>query len=248
MDWSFQLYSARNFQPWAKVLELLAGLGYTQVEGFGGVYDDPDAFRILLDKNGLTMPSSHFSLDLLENDLAAALRIARALGMELIACPYLEDADRPGDAEGWKRFGERLGAVGEKVKAEGFDFAWHNHGFEFEALADGSLPMTHLLEAAPDLGWEIDVAWVVKGGGGAEMWIDKYANRITAVHVKDLATPGEALNEDGWSDVGYGTLDWRSLLATLRAKTPAKYFIMEHDNPRDLERFARRSLQTVNSL
>ena len=46
MNWSFQLYSARNFQPWDKVLKTLASLGYKQVEGFGGVYSDPTGLRL----------------------------------------------------------------------------------------------------------------------------------------------------------------------------------------------------------
>ena len=54
MDWSFQLYSARNFQPWDKVLKMLGQVGYKQVEGFGGVYADPAAFRKELDANGLS--------------------------------------------------------------------------------------------------------------------------------------------------------------------------------------------------
>ena len=45
MDVSFQLYSAREFTPWADVFSMLAGLGYTQVEGFGGNYEDPAATR-----------------------------------------------------------------------------------------------------------------------------------------------------------------------------------------------------------
>ena len=43
--WSFQLYSARNFQPWDERAEDARQVGYTQVEGFGGVYADPAAFR-----------------------------------------------------------------------------------------------------------------------------------------------------------------------------------------------------------
>ncbi|TGW05284.1 sugar phosphate isomerase/epimerase, partial [Mesorhizobium sp. M2D.F.Ca.ET.145.01.1.1] len=35
MNWSFQLYSARNFLPWTDVLEMLGKLGYAEVEGFG---------------------------------------------------------------------------------------------------------------------------------------------------------------------------------------------------------------------
>ena len=45
MNWSFQLYSARNFQPWDKVLKTLAQNGYKEVEGFGGVYSDPTGLR-----------------------------------------------------------------------------------------------------------------------------------------------------------------------------------------------------------
>src|SRR4051812_48570232 len=63
MNWSFQLYSARNFLPWTDVLEMLSKLGYAEVEGFGGVYDDPKAFGAELDKNGLAMPTGHFSID-----------------------------------------------------------------------------------------------------------------------------------------------------------------------------------------
>lgn len=247
MDWSFQLYSARKFEAWEHVLETLAQAGYRSVEGYGGVYGNPQNFRAELDRNHLAMPSGHFAFDLLEEDFPNALHTARTLGIELIACPYLDAADRPGDAEGWHDFGRQLGAIGDKAKAAGMQFAWHNHDFEFEALPDGSLPMTHILEAAPGIGWEIDVAWVIKGGASVEMWIDKYADRILAVHVKDIARPGEGLDEDGWSDVGHGTVDWASLIKRFQEKTPAKLFIMEQDNPNDFERFARRSIASVNA-
>ena len=59
--WSFQLYSARNFLPWDKILKMVAQAGYKQVEGFGGVYADAAAFRKELDANGLSMPSGHFA-------------------------------------------------------------------------------------------------------------------------------------------------------------------------------------------
>ena len=58
MNWSFQLYSARNFLPWDGILKMLGKVGYKEVEGFGGVYDDPKAFRAELDKNGLAMPTT----------------------------------------------------------------------------------------------------------------------------------------------------------------------------------------------
>lgn len=245
MDWSFQLYSARNFQPWEDVLKTLASLGYRQVEGFGVVYDDPAAFRALLDENGLAMPSGHFGIDLLEQDFAKAVSIATTLGMQLIACPWLEVAERPTDADGWRALGKRLAAIGKKAKDAGFGFAWHNHDFEFAPLADGSVPLRLMLEAAPDIGWEMDVAWVIRGGCDPLPWIDEFGSRILAVHVKDIAPHGTAPGEDGWCDVGHGSVDWAGLLTALRNRTPARHYVMEHDNPADFERFARRSIEAA---
>lgn len=248
MPWSFQLYSARNFQPWDNVLKTLAGLGYREVEGFGGVYGDARAFRAALDSNGLVMSSGHFSIDMLEKELDDSLRVAKTLGMKLIACPHIAADARPKDTAGWKEFGRRLGKIGSAVRKAGFDFAWHNHDFEFAKLADGSVPQTHILDAAPEIGWEMDVAWVIRGGADPEKWIADYSNRISAVHVKDIAPKGEKLDEDGWSDVGHGTVDWKALYKTFRSKTPASYFIMEHDKPSDYERFARRSIEAANAF
>ncbi|MDP3897343.1 MAG: sugar phosphate isomerase/epimerase [Mesorhizobium sp.] len=246
MNWSFQLYSARNFQPWDSVLDLVAAAGYTQVEGFGGVYGDLAGLRAGMDRNGLAMPTAHFSIDLLENDFDEARRIASTLGVETMICPHIVLDKRPADAAGWSAFGERLAAVGKTAAAAGYGFGWHNHDFEFKALPDGSVPMQLILDAAPDIGIELDVAWVVRGGADPLDWIDRYAGRIIAVHVKDIAPAGEAKDEDGWADVGHGTIDWAGIMPVLRARTPARVFIMEHDNPSDLGRFARRSIAAAN--
>ncbi|UCI08973.1 sugar phosphate isomerase/epimerase family protein [Mesorhizobium sp. B1-1-8] len=247
MNWSFQLYSARNFLPWEGVLKTLGELGYGQVEGFGGVYADPKAFRAELDKNGLAMPTGHFSIEALEKDFGGVRKTADALGITLLICPYLMPDSRPSDAAGWRDFGERLAKVGDTAKNAGYGFAWHNHDFEFKALADGSLPQDHILSAAPDIGWEMDVAWVIRGGADPLPWIEKHGKRIVAVHVKDIAKPGEGLDEDGWSDVGHGTIDWPGLIEAFRANSAAKYFVMEQDNPNDVGRFARRSIAAAKS-
>jgi len=105
--------------------------------------------------------------------------------------------------------------------------------------------MEILLETAPKIEWEADVAWIVRGKADPIAWFDKYGDRITAVHVKDIAPAGEALDEDGWADVGHGVLNWDDLITKVQAKTKAQYFVAEHDKPSDEVRFATRSIATA---
>lgn len=247
MDISFQLYSARNATPWEGVVKTLADLGYTQVEGFGGNFEDAAGFRSLLDQNGLSMPSGHFSVDMLENEPEKALEIAKALGIRRIYCPYLDESERPGDAAGWTAFAARLEAIGERMRAGGVAFGWHNHDFEFVACDDGTLPMQAILDGAPNIDWEADIAWIIRGGADPFAWISANKDRITAAHVKDIAPAGECADEDGWSDVGHGTVDWTALMAALK-EAGVDLFVIEHDNPSDATRFATRSIEALRQM
>ncbi|WCK04165.1 sugar phosphate isomerase/epimerase family protein [Agrobacterium tumefaciens] len=243
----FQLYSARNFQPFSDILKKVSAAGYKQVEGYGAMYASLDdaglkGLRAELDANGLSMPTGHFGLDLLEGDPKKALNIAKVLGVEAIYCPYLMPDQRPTDAAGWFAFGKRLQEAGKPFVDAGLVFGWHNHDFEFKALADGSTPQEQIFAGGPDLKWEADIAWIIRGNADPFAWIESYGKRITAVHVKDIAPSGENADEDGWADVGHGTVDWKGLVAALKAKSATKHFVVEHDNPKDIDRLITRSI------
>lgn len=249
-DFSFQLYSARNFPPLADVLAMVAAAGYKGVEGYGALYAD-DAkvaeLKASLAASGLAMPTGHFSLEMIEDAPGKVIGIARALGVETVYCPYLLPDQRPDSGKGYEDFGRRLARAGAPLRAEGLGFGWHNHAFEFETTADGALPQAAIFEGGPDLEWEADIAWVIKGGADPLRYIEIFGPRITAVHVKDIAAAGANADEDGWADVGHGTVDWKGLMAALR-RTPARHFVMEHDNPKDARRFAERSIAAARAL
>jgi len=230
--------------------QMVAKAGYTAVEGYGALYADDaavEATKAGLAATGLTMPTGHFGLGQLETEVDKVLGIARALKMERLYCPHVVPGDRPSDAAGWKAFGARLQAAGAPYRAAGFGFGWHNHDFEFVALSDGSLPQDRIFEGSPTLEWEMDVAWVIRGGADPLPFIEKYKDRITAAHVKDIAPAGQNTDEDGWADVGHGTVDWPAIMAALR-KIGVRHFVMEHDNPKDDARFATRSIASANSF
>jgi sugar phosphate isomerase/epimerase len=242
MTASFQLYSARSVPDTAAFLSTLADLGYAQVEGYGGVYGDAAGFRDALDKTGLTMPSGHFGIEDLENNWDDMRAIAGVLGIKQIYAPHLAEDQRPTDADGWRAFAARLESVYNKANDAGLIFGWHNHDFEFTKLATGETPMDIILAAAPNIALEADLGWVARSGTDTAAFITRYADRITAAHVKDVAAAGTCQDEDGWADVGHGTMPWADIAAQVRAANPNALMVIEHDNPSDVVRFAQRSI------
>jgi sugar phosphate isomerase/epimerase len=243
---SFQLYSARKFPPIEAQLERLAAIGYDAVEPYRGAYgDDPAGFRKKLDAVGLACPSAHIGLDGLDADRAAAVDTAKTLGLELVIIPAVPQDQRTQAVDGWKALAGKLSDHAAHLAEAGLKLAWHNHDFEYRRLADGSRPIDHLL-AAKGVLWEPDIGWIVRAGEDAAAEMTKYADRIACFHVKDLAPDGVTA-DDGWTDVGAGTIDWQVLWPVM-VKTGAGLLVMEHDEPSDWQSFASHSYDFVANL
>ncbi len=245
VDIAYQLYCSRNFPPIEDTCRMLSDAGYTYVEGYGGLFDDLAGLQRALNLGGLRMCSSHMGLDLVEDDSARALDLAKRLGIKKVYVPFVAPDARPSDTAGWRAFGARLAEAGKPFVDNGIGFGWHNHAFEFEATSDGALPIDLIAEAGVDL--ELDLGWVARAGHDPVAWIGKFADRISGVHVKDIAPEGDCADEDGWADVGHGTLDWEAIHAALQAAN-VDYYVVEHDNPNDATRFAKRSLAAIKSF
>ncbi|WP_439154026.1 sugar phosphate isomerase/epimerase family protein [Yoonia sp.] len=244
---SYQLYCSRNFPPVEKTLQMLAETGFTEVEGYGGLFGDLDALRAGLDATGLRMTSAHVGLEMVENDAGGTLAIMKALGCEKLFVPHLMPDARPTDAAGWTAFGKRLAAAGKPFQAAGLIFGWHNHDFELVPTDTGALPLDLIAAASDDLMLELDLGWVRRAGHDPVERINKYGGRIAAAHVKDIAPDGQCSDEDGWADVGEGIMQWPAIHAAMQA-AGVDHYVIEHDNPSDHARFARRSLAAINNF
>ncbi len=247
---SYQLYSSRNFPPLADTLKMLAAAGYAGAEGFGGVYADEAglaATEKAVKDAGLTMPTGHFSLEMCRDTPDWALTIAKRMGMVGVIVPYIMPDARPSDAKGWSQYGSDLAKTARPFLDAGYFFGYHNHDFEYVPTDGGHLPIDLILNADDSLTYEFDVAWSVRANTDPMDTIHRHGRRIRAAHVKDIAPAGENAAEDGWADVGHGTVGWARLLPALRA-VGCGHFIMEHDNPSDHHRFATRSLAAAKGM
>ncbi len=243
---SFQLYSARNYPPVEPQLEALAAIGFDAVEPYRGAYGNNAAgFRRKLDAVGLACPTAHIALDLLDSDRPAAIAEAETLGLETVVAPYLVPEKRPIDIAGWKALADRLSGHAAALAEKGLKLAWHNHDFEYKPLPDGSRPIDHLI-GAKGVNFEADLGWIARAGKDIAAEIKRFPGKLAAFHVKDVAPAGTTV-DDGWTDIGAGTIDWPGLLPTI-AGSGSDLLIFEHDNPSDWRGFAARSYVYVGKL
>ena len=249
-DISYQLYSSRNFGPIENTIAMVAAAGYSQVEGYGALFTNAaDAAKLaeLLKAHGLTMPTAHIGLPMLEENPDEIVAIAKALDLKAVYVPHIAAEDRPSDAAGWQEIGARAQVALVPLAALGLDIVWHNHDFEIQDTGNGQTVLDALLAGGPNLKLELDLAWVFVGGKDPVEYIKKYANRLSSVHLKDQAPAGECEDEDGWADVGFGIMDWSAIKQALDA-TSNQYLTVEHDNPNDDVRFANRSMETIKKV
>jgi sugar phosphate isomerase/epimerase len=222
---------------------MLEATGIRAVEGYGALYDDPEGLRVELQRHGLRMPSGHMALEAVEADPQKAIAVAEVLGMDKVFVPWIAPEQRGTDLESWRAFAGRAARALEPVREAGFIVGWHNHDFDLADLGGGVTATDLMVEAGLDL--ELDLGWVARSGQDPVAALKRFAGRVQAVHVKDLAPAGTQV-EDGWADVGRGVQDWEAIVAELKAQG-IDHWVLEHDNPEDPGRFAKTSLETVKA-
>lgn len=227
-----QMYSLRSLtDSLDEVLGQVAAIGFAGIETVGDHGVSADAMNALLDKHGLKVASTHVSINEAQEDLDGVIAFNKAVGNDVIIVPALPEELRAKSAENWVKVGQLLDGIGARCASAGMRLLYHNHWWEMDRF-DGKLAIDWLLESSSpeNVGFEPDLAWIVRGGADPLELLTKYSGRYPRVHVKDLAKPGESDNSMDLADVGYGTLDWDALLAAVKAGG-AEWYVVEHDLP-----------------
>ena len=244
-----QLYTVRDRmeKDFAGTLERLAQIGYREVEFAGYFNNTPEQVRTLLDRLKLSAPSVHVMLDALQKDLPGQIRSARTIGHEYLTVPALLEPlmGRPTGADYWQRTAAEFNRIAKLLHAEGLGFAYHNHAFEFERLADGRTGYDVLLaETDPTLvKFELDLFWATFAGSDPLAMFEKNPGRYAMWHVKDMrgveearrqaAAPGSVTQKmqeamSRLAAVGTGEIDFRPIFAHAQ-QAGLQHFFVEND-------------------
>jgi len=222
-----QLYTVRDQMKadFEGTLARVAEIGYKEVEFAGYFNHTPADVRAILDRHGLTAPSTHVG-DTSPEAWKASLDAAKTIGHEYIVVPWIPQ-ERRLTLDGWKRVAADFNRAAQAAHDAGLQFGYHNHDFEFPTL-EGQVPYDVLLQNTdPKLvQLEIDLYWMTKAGQDPLAYFSRWPGRVPLVHVKDSAGPPE----HKMVDVGQGKIDWKRIFAK-KDQAGIKHAFVEHDQP-----------------
>lgn len=209
---AIQLYSVRDLinkgGDLNQILKNLANMGYTSVETAN--YNDgkfygktPREFKQMVEKNGMTVLSSHCSRGLSDEELASGnltealkwwdqcIAAHKTAGMEYIVTPYLSV---PNTLKDLQTYCDYYNEIGKRCKVAGLKYGYHNHAHEFKKVEDKELMLDYMLQHTnPEyVFFQMDVYWVVRGQNSPVDYFNKYPGRFAMLHVKDHREIGQS--------------------------------------------------------
>ena len=230
-----QLYTIRDAvsKDLEGALKKLKALGYDNMEiyGYNGTFFGKTAaeFKAIVDNVGIKVISSHHTSGIvmkgkgtLTDGWDKAVEDLHFLGAEYMVCSFLFPKERT--PEVYKTLPELLNKSGEKTKAAGIQFGYHNHDFEFEKLDDTLVYDFLISNTSSDLvKMEMDLYWISKAGQDPLAYFDKYPGRFPLWHVKDMEA-----GTHGITEVGNGEINFDKIFAA-REKAGLKHWFVEQD-------------------
>ena len=182
MKYGVQLYSLRDVTgvDFDNALAQVAKMGYSLVESAGFFGHSAQEVKEILDKHGLVLCSTHTKFAEIDADIDSVIEFHRAVGCKDIIIPGAPQSTKA-DVD---HLVDVINAAQPKVEAAGMRLHFHNHSKEFMPNDDG-LYVEEELAKRTKVFFELDTFWIFNAGLDPLEIIDKYADRVLFVHVKD---------------------------------------------------------------
>lgn len=140
-------------------------------------------------------------------------------------------------------FVKRADEMAARLKEHGIDLYYHNHHVEFVKY-DGQYLLDIIRDTTKNMGFELDIHWIQRGGEDPVEFVKKYAGRIRLLHLKDYRI-GEVKMPEGafdpkafmqafsniveFAEVGEGNLPIKECIEAGLAGG-SEYFLIEQDD------------------
>lgn len=224
-----QLFTVRTFTQTVSDFDItmkkIADIGYKTVQ-LSAIGRDvtPQIAKEICDKYGLEIVLTHSDINRILHDTENLIREHELMGARYIGLGSMPDKYR---TEDWiRQFAVDFKKPAQMMRDAGMRFMYHNHDFDFEKL-DGKLAIEYLLDSfEPDeLGITLDTFWVQTAGADIYQWIERLADRIPCVHLKDR---GVVKGQGVMAPVMEGNMNFPAIMKALE-NTCCEYALVEQD-------------------
>jgi sugar phosphate isomerase/epimerase len=250
-----QLYSLRHLFEKGDVpgtLALVRGWGFTDVEAAGTYKLTVADFTAQVKKAGLRITSTGADFMQLAKDAGSVIKDAKTFGAQQVMCAWIPHQGRFSRADVDKAV-PVFTQAGRAMRDAGLRFLYHVHGYEFQQGPDGTLFDALAKQTEPGVvDFQMDIFWVVHGGGNPVELFARYPNRFPSTHLKDMkkgtkvGEPTGSAPDDTSVPLGDGIVDIPAILGAAN-KAGVKTHFIEDEHPRS-EAQIPRSLAYLASL
>ncbi len=227
-----------------------AELGFAGTETGGFVYDwweqeRSGEIKTLLQDHGVVMACLFEFGDwidpgaidaLIESGKRWSTGVQDLGGNVLMLVPGGRRDDPPYILDEFKRMAEAMNRVGQVARASGAIAAMHPH---WGTMAESPLEIDVLLDRLDPalVGFAPDTGQIAKGGADPIAAVERWADRVQHVHLKDLAAQWEEQRKagvplrspEGYTELGQGVIDIRPLLPILDRVNYSGWLMAELD-------------------
>ena len=231
VSYTFRNSFAKNFTA---TLDTIKSFGINNVEFSNLFGQTPEKIRAELDARGMFCTSYGVSYEDALNKTHEVARIAKVLGADFVRVAWI-----PHTGEFTKELTEKtakdFNTIGSILIEYDLTFCYHNHGYEFGSVGNGTLFDLLLQKTDPRfVSYEMDILWVHIADVNPAELLKKYPDRFRLMHVKDLKK-GTPHTNSGRTDpsndvtVGTGEIDIPAVLKAAR-KSKMKYYYIEDES------------------
>lgn len=228
-------------------LTAIANAGYKEVELLSSMKNfnmPPAQLRQLLDRLGLTAPSTHVGSEAFDN-LNAVFDEAGTLGHQYIVLASLPYEPGKATLDDYRRWSDKLNEAGRLARARNLWIAFHDEAYDFPAI-DGQVPYDLLAERTDPtvVRLQLDTGNAMIGGRDPLDLMRKYGSRYYLFHIKDAA----GLRASSDSELGKGVIDFRQLLGMIPDIDSKHLYVEQESYPGTPLDSVKRDFQYLSTL
>ena len=228
MKLAAQLYTVRMFtntdDEVCRMFEKVRKAGYEAVQLSGIAAYHPQNIARALKENGLTVCSTHNSLDRIVKETDALIDEHRLFGTSYIGLGYF----RGNSLEEYAGLLRDLQPALDKIAAVGMRFTYHNHAHEFIRFG-GVRPIDYMKEHTNKEKFFFlpDMYWVQTAGASPVRFLSDFSGRTPIVHFKDMRVAPEE-GKTNMAEVFEGNMDYNAIYSECLNRN-VEWVVVEQD-------------------